>query len=360
MIRVLTVHCEFRPQSSGVARHIEGLSRALLARGDIEPVILAQNLVKVPDDYPGPVDAGGFGRLLPLIRTVDVVHVHGSRTGISALALRLARWLGKPVVFTPHCYYQGGTRLQQGLKRGWDLLVERGTVRGADAVILLHSGWSQVMQDIGLRGRREEIIPNCLDADALMARLQQAGGRRLSGAPAILSVGRLDPVKRLDDGIRALTECGMEQAEFHIVGQGADRERLEALAMQCGVAARVHFHGWQDDASTAAMMKGCDVMLLASEREGLPTVLLESLLAGVPMAISDIEGNRAIADVVGWPFRFPVGDGAALARCVADCVVSGVDPAVREAVLQQFSWQSRANEVAALYLDLLRQRGRCG
>lgn len=241
-------------------------------------------------------------------------------------------------------------------KRLWDWGVERSSLHHADAVILLHSGWRQSLTELGFRPRRTEVIPNCIDASAVRDRQVANPARRLSGQPAVLSVGRIDKVKRLDDVIGALLEPGLEEAELHIVGQGDDLVRLQAQVIGLGLGARVHFLGWRDDDETAAMVGGCDAMVLASEREGLPTVFLESLLARTPIAVSDIDGNRAIADAVGWHHVFTLGDRRALAACVLECAAASVLPAIADTVERLFSWQSRGDDVAALYDDILRQR----
>lgn len=354
------VYCEFQPQSSGVARHIDGLCRALFDMGSgITPVVLAQAPHVTPSDA-FEVDGGGFASLHSQIQRCDIVHAHGSRTALSAAAIWLARWAGKPVVFTPHCYYQGGSAVLRTLKWGWDRLIEAAIIRNAGAMILLHDGWTETVQELGFSPQRVEVIPNCLDSQALSHRLASVAPQKLSGSPALLSVGRLDPVKRIGDAIAALAVPGLEAAELHIIGQGGDRPRLEALAIEHGVKERVHFLGWQDDDKTAAFMQGCDAMVLASEREGLPTVVLEALLAQVPIVVSDIEGNRAITDAVHWPHVFPLGDVQALASCVQACIKQGGADHTAQAVHRIFSWQSRARDVAALYQDLMMQRKAIG
>jgi len=358
MIHALHVYCEFMPQSSGVARHMDGLAHALTERCGVRTTVFSSR--------PSSADAGrgyalSHGGAIALARAVsrcDIVHAHGSRTAISATALRLAWMTGKPTVFTPHCYYQGGDRLKRLGKRLWDFGIERASLSKADAVILLHDGWRDALRDLNFAPRRIDIIPNCIDTEALRTRLDAVRPIRLSGRPALLSVGRLDAIKRIDDMIRALREEGMDQAELHVVGRGDDASRLKALAEHLDLAGRVHFHGWRNDTETAAMMRGCDAMILASEREGLPTVFLEALLARIPMAVSAIDGNLAVSNAVGWPHAFPLGDCTAMARCVRDCLSGPVENRISEDIVRLFGWRSRAEDVAALYRDLLNERGR--
>ena len=351
-IRVLHVSKEFEPLSSGVARHIQGLATAIQADDSTRITILAPQVNVAGDGLD--VRQGGHRSLWSALAEHDLVHVHGARTPIAAFAALLAVVRGKPLVYTPHCYYDTGSRWRRLLKRLWDCTVERLMVRAASAVVLLHKGWEADLDRRGLQPTRTLIIPNCIDDHRQPA---VASPVPLEGAPALLSIGRLDPVKRLDDVIAALKTPPLAQAILHIVGQGSDRPRLEALTAQWGLSSRVRFHGWQDDAVTQQMMAGCKTMVLASEREGMPTVILEALLAGVPIVCSDIEGCRAITDAVGWNGVFALGDIPALGACAAQCAQSQVPASVVEAVRQGFTWQRKAAELVTFYQQAM-QRSR--
>ncbi|WP_414158943.1 glycosyltransferase [Pseudomonas sp. BNK-45] len=351
-IRVLHVSKEFEPLSSGVARHIQGLATAIQADDSTRITILAPQVNVAGDGLD--VRQGGHRSLWSALAEHDLVHVHGARTPIAAFAALLAVVRGRPLVYTPHCYYDTGSRWRQLLKRLWDCTVERLMVRAASAVVLLHKGWEGDLDRRGLQPTRTLIIPNCIDDHRQPA---VASSVPLEGAPALLSIGRLDPVKRLDDVIAALKTPPLAQAILHIVGQGSDRPRLEALTAQWGLSSRVRFHGWQDDAVTQQMMAGCKTMVLASEREGMPTVILEALLAGVPIVCSDIEGCRAITDAVGWNGVFALGDIPALGARAAQCAQSQVPASVVEAVRQGFTWQRKAAELVIFYQQAV-QRSR--
>lgn len=349
-LRVLQVSKEFEPSSSGVARHIQGLVRAMAADGQIALTILAPNIDAA--DGPWRLLRGGYSRLWSAIGVSDLVHVHGARTPFAAVAGALARIRGVPLVYTPHCYYDTGSWWLRQLKKIWDLTVERALVRSAGAVVLLHEGWVPDLAARGLHPAKVLIVPNCIDD---RCDIRPSVSPALEGAPALLSVGRLDPVKRLDDVIAALAVPTLAHAVLHIVGRGPDQQRLTALVAQRGLSARVRFHGWQDDDATARMMAGCAVMVLASEREGMPTVVLEALLAGVPIACSDIEGCRAIVNAVGWDAVFPVGDPVALGECVARTAGRKVPNTVVQAVRSRFTWQRTAARLAETYIGLAAQ-----
>lgn len=349
-MRILHVHKEMAPSASGVARHIDGLARAGAALG-WEVTVFAPEIGRF--EAPPPYRLEQRWRALPgLVRRADLVHVHGGRRPSAALAAGLATLAGRPFVHTPHCYYDHGSALKRLAKRAWDATIERALLARAAGVILLDDSWLAYGAARGWRLDRAAIIPNCVSAAAIAARRAEAEPMRLEGAPALLSVGRLDPVKRLDDAIAALSGPGLEGAILHIVGQGPDRARLEALAAASG---RVRFHGWRDDRTATAMMLGADLLLLPSEREGLPTIVIEALLLGRPILLSDIPGNRAVADPAGWTALHPLGSAEGIGKGILDWAGRAPAPEIVARVAERFTWEQRAAEIDRLYRRADRQ-----
>lgn len=81
---------------------------------------------------------------------------------------------------------------------------------------------------------------------------------------------------------------------FALVGDGPERRRLEALARDLGLADRVHFVGRVAHERLGDYYSAADVVTLASEQEGWPNVLLESMACGTPVVATDIPGPREI------------------------------------------------------------------
>jgi glycosyltransferase involved in cell wall biosynthesis len=196
-----------------------------------------------------------------------------------------------------------------------------------------------------------QILPNCVLLAELQARRPDTA-ERLEGAPSLLSVSRLDPVKALDDAIAAIARPELSGAVLHLVGRGPDLPRLQAAAERAGVAGRVRFHGWKSDAEAAAMLAGADLFVLPSHREGMPTALLEALLSGVPAVCSDIAGCRAIAGPAGWHALYTPGDVAGLAAAAVTWAGRPVPDTVRARLAELFTWERRAGELATLYRRL--------
>lgn len=349
MTRILHVHRDFAPDrgGGGVARHIHGLAE-ITAKQGFDVRIVAPAARPPHDEHAYDVQAVGIFGLWRHVGWADVVHVHGARNPIAAAAAAMAGSRGKRVIYTPHCYYDDGGPLKRAAKSAWDETVERRLLAKSEAVVLLAAFWLDALQARGLSVGEPVILPNCVPDMAVLSR--PAAPQGLEGDPSLLSVGRLDRVKRLDDAIRALNEPGLASAVLHIVGRGPDRARLEAVVAQAGVASRVRFHGFVPDAEVAAMAAAADCFLLPSSAEGGPTVLIEMLLLGCKVVASDIPGNRVILAAAGWQQGlYALGDVAALARTARQVAAQTVPPDVREQVRRAFTWEQKASQIASLY-----------
>jgi glycosyltransferase involved in cell wall biosynthesis len=86
-------------------------------------------------------------------------------------------------------------------------------------------------------------------------------------------------------------------------GDGPDRARILELAEAAGVRQRFHLIGFRRDVS--ALLRCLDVFVICSDYEGLVNVMLEALMAGVPVISTPVNGaESALADgagiVAGW------------------------------------------------------------
>ena len=346
---ILHVYKDFAPHrgGGGVARHIDGLAVASVEQG--YRVDVAAPSVEIGPGTAYSASSASWRGLWRRVREADVVHVHGSRTPISAYAALLARLQGRRLVYTPHCYYDhDASRIRRLGKRGWDQLVERFLLRSSHATVLLAPVWQSLLREKGLVAAHPVILPNCVE-DARMHAHDRVPGA-LAGRPSLLSVGRLDPVKRLEDAIRVLRHPGLERAVLHLVGKGPDRSRLESVARDEGVAERVVFHGFVADEQVAAMVAGCDAFLMPSAVEGMPTVLIEMILSGCPVVASDIPGNRAILAEVGLEGAlYPLADVAAMAARIAAHAQPSLSVEVRERTREAFTWERMGARIRALY-----------
>jgi glycosyltransferase involved in cell wall biosynthesis len=344
-MKVLQVHKDFQPLlgGGGTARHIHGLARALASKGcDVR--VIAPDAEQIDRPYKTErLKNGDLGRHLSW---ADVVHVHGARSTLAARAALGAFSRGKPFFYTPHAFYTPNNTVNAITKAVWDRTAEKFLIEKGYRTILLTNAWDAWLKERGISAQKTSIIPNCITYEDL---INTGEKKPVVGHPSILSVGRLDKVKRLDDVIRALAEPVLSEGYLHIVGKGHERDALEILANELGVRDRVIFHGFVNDEGVASIMANGHVFVLASEQEGLPTVLLEALMAGMPVVCSKIPGNLAITSVANLDSTFAVGDVPELASLLSQSVNSEISSDTVGALRKAFTWEYRVNEIFELY-----------
>lgn len=110
----------------------------------------------------------------------------------------------------------------------------------------------------------------------------------------MLFVGRLSRIKGIGPIIDAV-ELLQGKAKLTIVGDGEERENLETLVHNKGLEDRVYFAGGQTPDQVKNYYKNCDILVLNSQLEGKPMVILEALSYGLPVVSTNVGG---IGDLV--------------------------------------------------------------
>jgi glycosyltransferase involved in cell wall biosynthesis len=212
----------------------------------------------------------------------DVVHTHGHRPDL--LDAGIARSMGVATVTTVH----GSSRLR-GIVRLYEL-IEFAMFRKFDAVVAVSRPLVRSLRRFGVASHRIHLVPNGWNGRAPGPDRDVA--RQILGVPPerflIGWVGRLIPVKGADVFLRALAELADVPWSASVVGDGAERGRLERLAAALGLSNRVTFHGRVDDATD--LFPAFDVFVLSSRTEGTPMVLFEAMAACIPIVATRVGG----------------------------------------------------------------------
>lgn len=165
---------------------------------------------------------------------------------------------------------------------------------------------------------RIQTLYNRIDVDALQASLVPAEeARRVLGldpqAWIVGNVGRLHPDKDQATLLKGFAQALPNLpagARLAILGTGRLEPQLKALAVELGIAAQVDFLGLVADARR--YFKAFDVFALSSDHEPFGMVLLEAMVAGVPVLATACGGAREVVEGVGM--LFPLGDAGQLAQ----------------------------------------------
>ena len=262
-------------------------------------------------------------------------------------AARLGKEFGRPVVITAR-----GSDINYYPRHAVPKREIIWAAEQAAGLIAVSQALKDRMVELGVNPEKIRVLRNGVDLEMFRPTDQTPSPRTARGdCPVILSVGGLVPIKGHDLIIRALAM--LPKGTLKIAGEGPLRAHLERLAAEVGVADRVDFLGAVPHRELAAVYCAADLMVLASEREGWPNVLLEAMACGTPVVGSAVGGvPEVIADpAAGSLFhdRTPEAIANAIRKLLAD-------PPRRSdtrAYAEKFGWQPTSDGQRGLFQEIL-------
>lgn len=215
----------------------------------------------------------------------------------------LGRHFRKPVVVSAR-----GSDINQYKKLPLIRRLLQFTLRNADRVIAVSHSLKGSMIDLDVPADKIVVIPNGIDLSKFKP-LPREKAKRALGLPderVILSVGNLNQNKGFDLLIRAMRiladHPGTGRTTLTIIGDGPAHKPLSHLAASLKLHDRVRLVGSVSHDALYLWYSAADVFCLASGREGLPNVILESLACGTPVVATAVGGIPEIitSDTVGF------------------------------------------------------------
>jgi glycosyltransferase involved in cell wall biosynthesis len=173
-------------------------------------------------------------------------------------------------------------------------------------------------------------------------------------------VGRLVPHRGLDTLLEALARHRQATWSLTVVGDGPERERLERLATDLRLAARIRWAGALPPERMPELWSTLDLLVVPSQptsawNEPVSTTLLEAMAHEVTVIGSDAGVLPELIDAAG--LVTPAGDAAALAsaleRVLDPSVRAPLAQAARARALQWFSDDAIAERTLAFWAELL-------
>lgn len=232
-----------------------------------------------------------FGKIKRHLNTegqFDVIDAHYFYPdGVAAVLL--GEWLNKPVVITAR-----GTDVnlipKYRIPRRWILWAAAKSA----AMITVSESLRRRLIEIGADPEKVMTMRNGVDLGVFCPLPNRSGIRedlKLEGF-TLLSVGHLIERK----GHHLVIEALCEVADVHlvIVGSGPMESELRTLAQKFGVADRVRFVGAVGQDQLRLYYNAADALVLASSREGMANVLLESIACGTPAVATPLWGNPEV------------------------------------------------------------------
>jgi glycosyltransferase involved in cell wall biosynthesis len=303
--------------------------------------------------------AHGFATLIRLCASgrVDLVHVHASARGSLArklLGIAVARATGVPVVLHVHSGSLFDSEYERTeLRARFQRRAFRWALESSDAVVALTENWEQRLAARG-RLRRSSVIPNAPEL-TLSAERTSPGPERL-----VLFLGHLYRNKGVHELLEAFAILRHARPDLRLVlaGEGSEADRLRLHTQQLRLDAAVEFPGWVGPETKAELLASAACFVLPSYREGLPLVLLEAMVAGVPVVATPVGGVPEVVQHDRHALLVPPHDAIALASAVGSVLDdpklgARLSHAARRRALDEYSPDALAKRVGELYRQVL-------
>jgi glycosyltransferase involved in cell wall biosynthesis len=362
-VRVVQLNPFYFPYAGGIERRIRAVGRRLAAWGhEVHVVTAAQpgsvpgtteedgmQVHRLPSSFPlrrfynpPPVVTKGLGQAIRDIRP-DVVDLHFRWSPSYSKAFRE---LDCPGVLTYHNTYGEGRGLLGLASRANDRMFMR-TLRHARRVLCVSDFLRRDLEAHGGPADKLRVSHNAVEP-------QPDGPAAQRPKPYAIAVGRVVRVKGLDTLVAAWPDVPRD-LELLVAGQGPARKRLEAQARRLGVADRVRFLGWIQEAEKDALLRGAVAYVHPARYEAFGISILEAMACGAPVVAADAGGIPEVVGAAGpvLPHE-PRRWAEAITRLATDPAARSRASAASRAQAARFDWDAIARGVLAAYEDAAR------
>jgi glycosyltransferase involved in cell wall biosynthesis len=303
-----------------------------------------------------------LARIDDAVDWAELVHCYGIYNFLCPLAARAARKRGKPFVLETLGMYPARTGRALA-KRLYNRMVTRSMASNAAALVATSEA---EVRDLETLASKQKIVyrRNGVDVERFQTLPSGDDLRSRWGIKAeekiVLSIGRLSPIKNLEQFIIAFGRANVANTRLVLVGPGEPdyEKQLHAVVTHEKLGSRVIFAGPLYDDDQKAALGLADLFVLPSINESFGNAAGEAVAADVPVILTDTCGVAPLIDGRAG-IAVPLG---------VDSLVQGLrrmlNPAVRdqmtarrEEVKRELSWDKPIRQTEELYAGVLNQGG---
>lgn len=303
----------------------------------------------------GRFDVRVVNQLVEVIRrrNIHVIHTHGYKSDI--LGLIAARKAGIKCVSTPH-----GFSGNVGFKLGAFIRLGTFMLRYFDAVAPLSEELVADMARFNVPKHKTRLIRNGVDLkeiDQTLSELEPVATAEGQTERIIGFIGQLIPRKGIPDLLEVFDQLYSddETLRLQLLGDGRQRDELEAQAASQKSATAIEFLGFRGD--RLALLSRFSLFVMTSSLEGIPRCLMEAMAVGVPVVAYDIPGVDQLVEHERTGLLAPLGDKQALIECCQRVLndaglASELVRNARQLVEERYSAARMAREYEALFNEM--------
>lgn len=354
---VLHVVESLEPQAGSLAVSLRGLFGVLRTRGlESQAITLDHNRTATDGISHTRFESEAATRL---VRTADVVHLHGWGTELFRIMADTARKAGTPYVISPcgalsewHCNRKGWLDKLRGF------LWEKKLVYRA-AVVTAQNGLEQRALEADGFNSNVRVLPYGLGMSDYETATGAAG--HLPAAPAdrcLLLLGPIHPVEGLAPLMQAFAEIGTDADGWGIVIAGQEtgdwRKMLEAAVRRKGGGDRVLFTAAPDVDTQRAWLARASVLAAPSLNFRCPVSIMQAVATGVVVIASDRAAPDGLHDVIQVcpPRREKLREALRGVFRLSDAERASLSQKAHKTGRSLFDWSVLAEQYTQLYRDI--------
>lgn len=228
----------------------------------------------------------------------DILHSHCYRQPQGEIAALVGRHRNIPTILHGHGFFPSGPvkRILYGL---YDQFAKRELLNQFDHFIVLTDSEKERFVALGVDPRKISVIPNGVD-DECFQKIDPTAFRKkfgLTGKKVILFMGILKRIKRCDLLIRALPEIARRVPDVLVLLVGPDAgeyAKVKDIAEHLKVSNHFKWIGPLYGKEKHQAYSAADFLILPSDEEGFPRVLLEAMAHAKAVIGTDTVGSSAI------------------------------------------------------------------
>ena len=306
----------YLPHVGGVARSISSFAEQYRSMGHRVLIVAPQ----FPDMLENEVDvirvpaiqnfnASDFSVALPIPTGLsedlknfgaDIIHSHHPFL-LGMTAVRMARYLGLPLVFTHHTMYEQYTHYVPGDSPKFKTFISElatGYANLCDQVFAPSESIRDLIIERGVT-KPVAVVPTGVDLEKFAAGNREQGRSRYNIPEDVFVIGhlgRLAPEKNLAFLSEAVTDVMKKNPHvfFLLVGTGPSEQEVRAEFEAAGLADRLVVAGILQNQQLADALAAMDIFAFASKSETQGMVLTEAMAAGLPVVALDASGVREV------------------------------------------------------------------
>ncbi|MDM9555274.1 glycosyltransferase family 4 protein [Pseudomonas asiatica] len=290
------------------------------------------------------------------VRNADVLHIMGYWNLLS-VAMGLLAVIGRrPYILCPAGEF-ASVGSPRPIMKVFHLLLGRWLIKWASGFIAITDLEQGLIAQVA--GMPAASIPVIGNAVAEPGPTREAGAVPLPDEPFILFMGRLAPVKGPDFLIQAYLDSPTAQ-RYPLVMAGPDfgmQQELQAQVNASGLAGRIHFIGFLDEAQRTQVYRQAMMLVIPSRSEAMSLVALEAGVVGLPVLLTDTCGFDQVEQVQGGLVvpASAAGIASGLERMLADSAeLKAKGGRLKAYIIEHYTWSATVQVMLQRFTRLLR------